>query len=167
MSLCLPLQHCLLSFSLGLSPVLHVCSLLCSCLSLSVNQDVNLISTSFRSYFLSLNHLNFFPYAPIAFFIHCSEILCHDCTLEGISSLWGQRRYLHPPSTQHNFLFIKCAKQMSWLELSWMKCPETQRVRERISLSSLSAPSLHFVMRELWGLPNSYDNIWLLYYQVI
>lgn len=57
---------------------------------------------------------------------------------------------------------------MNWLEGSEVEmCPETQGVRENICLSSLSAFLLHFIVAELWGLPNSYDNIWLLYYQAI
>lgn len=57
---------------------------------------------------------------------------------------------------------------MNWLEGSEVEmCPETQGVRENICLSSLSAFLLHFIVAELWGLPNSYDNIRLLYYQAI
>lgn len=54
---------------------------------------------------------------------------------------------------------------MCWLEWSWVKCVLRPREWERewISLSSLSACSLHFMMTELWGLPNSYNNIWLLF----
>jgi len=78
--------------------------------------DVSLISTLLRNYFLTPKTYSIsFPYAPVASFTHCSNILSMllmHCWRSSFlaSHLWGQRRYLYPPSTQNNVWFLRHAK---------------------------------------------------------
>lgn len=79
--------------------------------------------------------------------------------------LWGQTRYLHPQASSTLCdLYNVQNDYADWSEVEWnvswdQKC--VQRVREKKNFLEFPKCLLHFMMAELWGLPNSYNNIWL------